>query len=199
MIVECLVVGFFCLFLFLRKRFALWAFTEWKNFFKMNILYWLNLCSSLSKTPFCVVSGFCFGWLFFKTRQSFLLKDQCVLYFVVKVNGGYKGTRHFGYNRYCTVEKMSPMYRSRSHLKTQVHHIYKIVNSVNRNNHNLLTLCIVLAKHLYCILFSLNTKMYFFSTRVAVWHSTLNKASLVSPFHNILIVYYYWGMMIEGE
>ena len=198
MIVECLVVGFFFFFFF--KKFALWAFTDWKKIFKINILYWLNLCSFLSKTPFCVVSGFCFGWLFFKTRQSFLLKDQCVLlYFVVKVNGGYKGTRHFGYNRHCNMEKMSPMYRSRSHLKTQVHHTYKIMNSVNRNNHNLLTLRVVLAKHLYCILVSLNTKMYFFSTRIAVWHFVLNKASLVSPFHNILIAYYYWEMMIEGE
>lgn len=77
---------------------------------------------------------------------------------MVKVNGGYKGTRHFGYNRHCNMEKMSPMYRSRSHLKTQVHHTYKIMNSVNRNK-----------KHLYCILVSLNTKMYFFSTRIAVY------------------------------
>ena len=60
MIVECLVVGFFFFFFFFKK-FALWAFTDWKKIFKMNILYRLNLCSFLSKTPFCVVSGFCFG------------------------------------------------------------------------------------------------------------------------------------------
>lgn len=57
--------------------------------------------------------------MFFKTRELFLLKDQCVLlYFVVKVNGDCEGTRHFGYNMHCDMEKMSPMYRSRSHLKT---------------------------------------------------------------------------------
>lgn len=57
--------------------------------------------------------------MFFKTRELFLSKDQCVLlYFVVKVNGDCEGTRHFGYNMHCDMEKMSPMYRSRSHLKT---------------------------------------------------------------------------------
>ena len=155
MIMECLLAFFF---FFRKKIWVMGIYTVEKNF-KMNILYWLHFCSSLSKTPFSVVSGFCFGWLmFFKTRQSFLLKDQCVLlYFVVKVNGGYKGTRHFGYNMHCNMEKMSPMYRSRSHLKTQVHHTCMIVDVMNRNSHNLLTLHIILTKHLHRTLVSLNS------------------------------------------
>lgn len=56
--------------------------------------------------------------MFSKTRGLFSLKDQCVLlYFVVKINGDRQGSRHFWYTMLCNVEKMSPLYRSRSHLK----------------------------------------------------------------------------------
>lgn len=44
--------------------------------------------------------------MFSKTRESFSLKDQCVLlYFVVKVNGDHEGTSHLGSNILCIMEK----------------------------------------------------------------------------------------------
>lgn len=44
--------------------------------------------------------------MFSKTRESFSLKDQCVLlYFVVKVNADHEDTRHLGSNILCITEK----------------------------------------------------------------------------------------------
>lgn len=56
---------------------------------------------------------------FSKTGELFSLKDQCVLlYVVVKVNGDHEGSRHSGSKMLCNREKTSPVYRSRSRLKT---------------------------------------------------------------------------------
>lgn len=82
--------------------------------FFLNEQFYIDLSFGLcSKTSF-----FCFSLLlsvtvlFSKTRELFSLEDQCVLlYFVVKVNGDQEGTRHFGSDILCNMEKMSPMYR----------------------------------------------------------------------------------------
>lgn len=48
----------------------------------------------------------------FQDWRIVFTEGLCVLlYFVVKVNSDHEGTRHFGSNMLCNMEKTSPMYR----------------------------------------------------------------------------------------